>query len=142
MIPERVFLRVMEHADRMLDTCLISRYSIGSHGYAQVGWNEGGERIVTLCHLVVWRYLEGEISEGMTVDHQVCHQRLCIERSHLRLLSNFENARRTFGRDWPLGECVQGHPNSDLYWTGSRWRCRSCNRAAQTKYNRKRRTPF
>jgi hypothetical protein len=137
MIPERVYERVMEHADRMLDTCLISRYSVGSHGYAQVGWQEHGQRGMTLCHLVVWRHQHGEVPEGWTVDHRTCHQRLCIEVSHLRLLSNFENARRTNGRDWPLGECAQGHPNSDLYWTGSRWRCRPCNTEAQAKYRAK-----
>jgi len=88
MVPTPVYDRVVEHADRDPVTgCLVSRYSVGSHGYAQA-WCNG---TVTLCHLIVWRYLEGEMPEGFTVDH-TCHNRRCIERTHLRLLTNSDNA--------------------------------------------------
>jgi hypothetical protein len=50
---------------------------------------------------------------GMTLDH-LCKNRQCVNPAHLRVLDNYENARRTSGRDWPLGECVNGHPNEHL----------------------------
>ena len=138
-IPERVYERIIHWADRAPARedqevgCLISRYSVGSHGYAQIGWNEGGKRTVTLAHLALWRYLRGQITEGMTVDHQ-CKTKKCVEESHLRLLSNFDNARRTGGRDWPLGQCANGHPDSEQYKVGKRTRCRSCQRIFNRRY--------
>lgn len=101
---------------RVLDPdtgCLISTYSVGSHGYAQIGWNWECERIVTLVHRVMWTIERGPIPDDMTVDH-LCKTRKCANIEHLRLLSNFENARRSNGRDWPLGQCGNGHSNSFL----------------------------
>lgn len=145
VIPDRIYQRVISKADLDPATgCHVSRYSVGSHGYAQVGWSEGGRRTVTLCHLVVWKYLNGPVPEGMTVDHVVCHNYKCINPDHLRLLTNFENARRTLGRNWPLGECAQGHPNSSLFREPSgRTRCKDCARissrkAAQARYDERR----
>jgi hypothetical protein len=69
--PERVYLRVLAKVDRDEATgCLISRYSVGSHGYPMVGWQDGEVRGATLCHLVMWHWTNGPIPEGMTVDHQ------------------------------------------------------------------------
>lgn len=113
--PERVYQRVLHWADRDAVTgCLVSRYSVASHGYAQVGWIEAGVRTVTLCHLVVWRFTEGLVPKGMTVDH-TCHNRRCAERSHLRLLTNLQNARRNGPGDWALdGSCKHGH--DEKFW--------------------------
>ncbi len=97
--------------------CHVSTYSLGSHGYPQVGWTEEGRRFVTLVHLVVWRATRGQIPTGCTVDHQ-CKLKRCMRADHLRLLPNLENARRTSGRDWPLGFCAQGHPDAE-YWRPS-----------------------
>jgi len=132
--PERVYQRVMHWADRDPATgCLVSRYSVGGPGYAQVGWSTDGKTIMTTCHRVVWVHHHGPIPDGMTVDH-TCKNRRCIEITHLRLLTNFENARRTSGRDWPLGECAQGHPNTELRSDGAgRKRCRLCKNAARRR---------
>lgn len=138
-VPERVYQRVLHWADRAEPTegqeigCLVSRYSTGSHGYAQIGWNEGGKRTVTLAHLALWRHEVGPIPEGMTVDHK-CRNKKCVERSHLRLLTNYDNARRTHGRDWPLGQCINGHPDSEQFMQGKRRRCRPCNQKFQREY--------
>lgn len=117
--PYRVARRVLDHADLApgsLDTlCLISRYSVGSHGYAQVGWREpDSRRVVTLAHLALWRFVYGDLAAGVTVDHR-CHARKCVRLNHLRELPNLENARRTAGRDWPIGRCAHGHEDA-LYW--------------------------
>jgi len=132
-IPERIYARVILHADRDETTgCLVSRYSVGSHGYAQA-WDGTS---VTLAHLVVWRYINGPIEEGITVDHQECRNRRCIEITHLRLLPNLENARRTDGRDWPLGTCAQGHDES--WWmpkteTNMKGYCHACRLTIQAR---------
>lgn len=139
-IPERVAHRAANRY--VLDSstgCHFSTYSTGSHGYAQIGWHENGERVVTLVHRVVWAAAFGPIPEGMTVDH-MCKQRRCCNLTHLRLLSNFENGRRTSGRDWPLGRCIAGHPNSELIrQPGGKRLCRLCNLEWQRRYraNRK-----
>jgi hypothetical protein len=140
VIPERVYERIIRWADRDHETgCLVSRYSLQGAGYAQVGWHgSDGKRIVTTCHRALWIHLEGSIPDGYTVDH-ICHNRRCVEREHLRLLTNFENARRTSGRDWPLGECINGHSNAELFTDSKgRQRCRPCNRTYQRTYYHRR----
>ncbi len=122
MPPSRVFIphevgeRVLKNVVVDDDGCWISNYSVASHGYAQVGWMDKtrGKMTGTTAHRAAWVASSGEqIPEGMTVDH-TCKVRPCVNPEHLRLLSNFENARRTAGRDWPLGQCINGHDNSHL----------------------------
>jgi len=97
--------------------CHISTYSVASHGYAQIGWqvNRDGKSksTMTTAHRAAWTFVYGAIPEGMTIDH-LCKNKRCVRIDHLRMLSNYENARRTAGRDWPLGQCVNGHPDSLL----------------------------
>lgn len=133
-VPARVVERVRTKVTVDESTgCLISTYSTGSHGYAQVGWVEDGERTITLAHRVAWIGDHGPIPDGMTVDH-TCKRRKCVNVAHLRLLTNYENARRTSGRDWPIGQCINGHPTE-----GEPRRCPECNRDAQARYRDKKR---
>ena len=123
----------MHWADRDAGTgCLVSRYSVGSHGYAQMGWVEAGRKVFTLAHRVIWQWHNGMLADGRTVDH-TCKNKRCMELAHMRELSNYENARRTSGRDWPLGECINGHPNSELRQHGKRRRCRLCTNGIQQR---------
>ncbi|AXH44432.1 HNH endonuclease [Arthrobacter phage MargaretKali] len=83
----------------------------------------------------------GPVPLGHTIDH-TCKQKRCVNPNHLRILTNYENARRTDGRDWPLGQCVNGHPNSELrdFANGdgkTKRRCRICYHGYQKKYQRK-----
>lgn len=122
--------------------CQISTYSTASHGYAQIGWyDDDGRRYGTLCHRAVWTLVNGQIPDGMTIDH-VCKNRRCVNIDHLRMLSNFENARRTAGRDWPVGECINGHSNEHLTFEGGKWRCRLCRRQWQRQYRAKNRDRY
>lgn len=101
--------------------CHVCTYSTGSHGYAQAFTTK-----VTVAHRVAWEAVNGSIPEGMTIDHG-CRNRRCVNVRHMRLLSNFENARRTHGRDWPLGYCINGHPNERLHRTNrGRLECQDC----------------
>lgn len=47
---------------------------------------------MVLAHRVAYQALVGPIPAGMTVDH-TCHNRICCNPAHLRLLTNAENAR-------------------------------------------------
>lgn len=132
-IPNRVARRITDRCEPGPGGCLISTYSVGSHGYAQIGWHENGTRVMTLVHRALWIHVNGAIPDGVTVDH-VCKNRRCINIDHLRLLPNFENARRTAGRDWTLGECINGHPNSELRTTSSGAYCRICRGEWSRRY--------
>ena len=137
-IPARVAARAATNWSARGD-CRISTYSTGNHGYAQIGWQEEGKAYMTTAHRAAWTYANGPIPDGATVDH-VCKERRCVNPDHLRILSNYENSRRTFGRDWPVGECANGHPNSQSYLQPSgRRRCRPCNQAAQARYRARQR---
>lgn len=107
-VPTRVSERAITNIDKQADGCWISRYSTASHGYAQVGWQTGGKRHVVLAHRAAWVHVNGQMPLGMTLDH-VCKNRRCVNPDHLRMLPNFENARRISGMDWPMGQCANGH---------------------------------
>jgi hypothetical protein len=147
VVPERVAERLSARIEITEDGCWVSQYSVGSHGYAQVGWNENGQSFVTVAHRAMWIAVNGDIPEGMTVDH-LCKNRPCINPAHLRLLSNYENSRRNNGNDFELGVCAYGHPDSELVAIRRKSKtgeprlsmtCGVCKKARYTKYNHKKR---
>lgn len=112
-VPERVALRAYERVDKQLDGCWISRYSTASHGYSQIGWQTNASRHVVLGHRAAWVHVHGQVPLGMTLDH-LCKERRCVNPEHLRMLPNFENARRIDGKDWGMGACANGHSAEHL----------------------------
>ena len=128
-IPERVTERVLSRVDRE-GTCIVSTYSRGSHGYAQVGWQDRGERVVTLCHRVAWIAAHGRIPDGMHVDH-ICRNRPCINIDHLQLLTHAENsAQGGPTRSAKQTHCKRGHAFDEhgvVDNRGSR-KCLTCQR--------------
>lgn len=139
IIPERAARRAATAYVENENGCWISTYSTGSHGYAQIGWNEDGRIRATTAHRAAWVYSAGQqIPAGITIDH-LCKTPRCVNPSHLRLLSNHENARRTSGRDWPLGYCAHGHPNDRLTTRGSKLVCSECAADWQRTYRAKKR---
>ena len=128
MAPQRVIDRVRESAVIRKGECLLSMYSPGSHQYPQIGWHDGGRRIVTLCHRVIWEAEHGPIPKGMTVDH-ICHERRCLNLAHLQLLTNEENGRAN-GHTLKT-HCPRGHAYDDVNTYVNRYGhriCRSCAR--------------
>lgn len=98
VIPDRVAERAalrfeVEVRERApgLGHCYVSTYSVASHGYAQVGWGEGGKNHGVTAQRAAWQHWNGPIPDGMTVDHR-CRNRPCVRREHLRLRTNPENA--------------------------------------------------
>lgn len=93
----------------------ISTYSVASHGYAQIGWHDGEKTRITTAHRAAYAHFFGDPGE-MTVDHRNwCGEIRCVKKEHLRALPNLENARRTNGKDWRLGQCSRGHDHA-TYW--------------------------
>jgi hypothetical protein len=136
VIPDRVALRALRLFTLDPDTgCHVSTYSVASHGYAQIGWYDASVKRTQMvtAHRAAWSAVFGQVPEGQTIDH-TCKNRRCVNVAHLRLMSNFENARRTSGRDWPLGECFNGHPNELLTKRGGKWLCAPCSAQWQRDY--------
>lgn len=112
-VPERVAERAYTRHEVNEDGCWVSTYSTASHGYAQIGWQNKGSRHVVLAHRAAWTHVNGQVPIGMTLDH-LCKNRRCVNPAHLRLLPNWENARRNQGDDWEFGTCRNGHPDTRL----------------------------
>ena len=139
VIPDRVADRAANRYIVDGAGCRISTYSVASHGYAQIGWRDADYRQVVTAHRAAWVHHNGQqIPDGMTVDH-TCKNRRCVNPEHLRMLSNFENARRTAGRDWKLGECINGHSNDFLAQSGSKWECSKCRAEWNRRYAERKR---
>lgn len=144
-VPPRVAERA--YTRKIVDDngCWISTYSTASHGYSQIGWQDGGKRWMVLGHRAAWVHVNGQVPLGLTIDH-LCKQRRCVNPDHMRLLPNYENARRTKGRDWPIGYCINGHESSHLVEvtanknrSGVATHCGICLKAMQEKHRAKKR---
>lgn len=66
--------------------CLVWTRALSPDGYAVM--KAGGRS--DQAHRVAWALTHGPIPDGMQVDH-ICHNRACVEMSHLRLASWSEN---------------------------------------------------
>lgn len=142
-IPDRVARRAIKNYVLDVHGCHLSLYAVSPQGYPMIGWrpvlgvDDPADR--TTAHRAAWTAVHGPIPAGMTVDHK-CKTKRCVNVRHLRLLSNFENARRTNGRDWPLGECAHGHKNDQMVTLKSgKRRCAPCALDATRRYRAKRR---
>lgn len=144
IIPERVAARAATRFVVDEHGCHISTYSVASHGYAQIGWQDGGYRQVVTAHRASWVHVNGQIPEGMTIDH-ICRVRPCVNPEHLQLMSNLENARGGGGHHTtapvPTGDkCSRGH--AELLYANGEKHCRECAQEwARRKYNHKPRKP-
>lgn len=124
-------MKRIEKRTLFTDECHICSYSTGSHGYVQI-WN--GETN-TLAHRIVWEFNNGPIPEGLTVDH-MCHNRICVNINHLRLLSNNDNSSdngqvKIYEADQP--PCRKGHAR--IKTMSGQIYCRIC-KAAKKRENR------
>ena len=139
-IPERVAKRAYERWTDGENECHISTYSVASHGYAQIGWQDPGMKRsdMTTAHRAAWTHVHGQIPERMDIDH-VCRNPRCVNVEHLRLLTPEDNRRRNKG-DYELGlNCKRDHPPESRVRTGRGMVCRDCNLARIHEfYERKR----
>lgn len=144
-IPDAVAERAAENYELDEDTgCWISGYSSASHNYAQIAWRDGEAQRNVTAHRAAYVHHSGEqIPEGMVVDHK-CSTRRCVNPEHLRLLTNAENAARTNGEDWPLGQCKRGHDDSlrRTYGTSTKTYCSACRLEDQRNYRARKRNAY
>lgn len=140
-IPERVAARAATRYDESPTGCWISRYSVGSHRYAQVGWiEEDGSKHATTAHRAAWVHYAGRQPAG-TVDHFDHCDRRCVRPDHLRDIPNWDNARKNRpGSAVPTSNCVNGHnaPVLEKIRGGKVWRtCSQCNSDRAARANAK-----
>ena len=133
-IPDRVAKRAFERWAETESGCRISTYSVQSRGYAQIGWYDSdlGKTNGTTAHRAAWVHINGQVPEGMDVDHTFVCDRRCVNVSHLRLLTIAQNRQRQ-GRAFPLGYCTKGHPDSERRMTHRGMCCRICHRDSNRK---------
>lgn len=93
-----------------------------------------------MAHRAAWLMLEGEIPDGMELDH-LCRNRSCVNPDHLQPVSHAENVRRGDGAVRYLKQsCVNGHEFTDqnAKYTPEGWRyCGDCKREQWTVQNEK-----
>ena len=85
----------------MNSPCDLWAGAIQSAGYGHRGI--GGKTY--LVHRLAWEEVNGDIPEGMTIDH-LCEVRNCINVEHMEVVSRGENVRRYYANraHLPFGE--------------------------------------
>ena len=86
-VEEALRLRTERQGD-----CLVWTGSKVSKGYGSI--NSAG-RILS-AHRAAWELAHGPVPAGLVVDH-ICHNRACVEVTHLRLATPEENRRNLAG---------------------------------------------
>lgn len=131
MYPERVVIRALTrwHPE---GECWISDYSVGTHGYAQIGWHEKGKNNTVVAHRIAWWGANRKDFDGKTVDH-ICRVRRCVNPLHLRLIVGRENSSDNGSEKRvknPLTgtQCRKGHNKSRSLLSGKVY-CRECQAA-------------
>jgi hypothetical protein len=110
------------------------------HGYGRFNI----DRIPELAHRVSYRLLQGEIPNGMTLDH-LCRNRACVNPAHLEPVSRGENVLR--GMSGPAQNarkthCKYGHaftPENTYRMADGRRVCIACRRRNSREKSRERR---
>lgn len=106
-------------------------------GYG-VGGKGPGKAYSKYAHVRSYQMLVGEVPDGMELDH-LCRNPSCVNPAHLDPVTHQENVRRGLhGR--VRTHCPQGHPydEANTYIYNGRSHCRTCNRAASKRYNKRR----
>lgn len=105
--PEESFLGRTEPL--LWSGCLVWTGARDSGGYGNI-WADG--RLMK-AHRYAWTRENGPVPEGAEVDH-ICHERSCVEVSHLRLATRQQNTRNRAGaqrgrkQDLPRGVTRRG----------------------------------
>lgn len=111
---EQIWARVLDRVEVTDSGCWLWTGTVNSRGYGCVG---AGKRSRTvLVHRVAVLVRDGDIPDGMTVDHTChhsdvctlaneCPHRRCVNPEHLAVVTIGDNTRRR----WESGRCSKGH---------------------------------
>lgn len=117
-------------------------------GYAQTkfGWPVSKS---TLIHRLSWMHFNGDIPEGMVLDHlchdtstcaggSTCEHRRCVNPEHLQLVTASENSKRTTRILALKTHCTNGHllENNLMYYKSkeeNRSACKTCHKERNDK---------
>lgn len=109
----------------VMTDCINWHKSIKDTGYGQTFFR--GK--VMRAHRVAWIKANGEIPDGMVIDH-MCRNRACVNVEHLRVVTQYENLMAGLHNIDNRTHCNQGHPfegNIMVRSNGNR-ECAECNR--------------
>lgn len=119
-VPDK-FFEFFEEQDP--DVCWIWQGKIFTNGYGRL--NAEGKSFG--AHRLSYEHYRGPIPDGLVPDH-LCMTKLCVNPSHLDLVTRQENTRRW--AEQAITHCPSGHPY-DWENTGKngKWRrCKTCHR--------------
>lgn len=114
LLAKRDEAHLASRSRRTEDGCLLWQGAVDAGGYGQI-WHRKRQRLV---HRVVWEIQIGPIPAGLFIDH-ACHNRACIEVSHLRLASPAQNQ---WNRSGASANSKSGIRNVSWEAGRSRWR--------------------
>lgn len=129
---------ILKHQKRIrfTETCWIWEGAKSSSGYGNVRIDNVQHR----AHRMSYLSAHGTIDKSLVVDH-LCKNKLCVNPSHLELVTQKINAQRAL-----LGTkkdfCKNGHKFTDenSYKSGKLRQCKLCKLEYSKKYYRKRST--
>lgn len=98
--------RFWSKVDRTQDCCWLWQGHVTAAGYGKYSWRNAGRVITRHAHRVAYVLAVGPIPDGLTVDH-LCFVTACCNPTHLRLLTNSENAQNQ--RSTYRTHCDRGH---------------------------------
>lgn len=78
------------------ETCWLWTAALNPGGYGRLRGRSNGKRVMRLAHRLSFEIHNGEIPEGMQVDH-ACHRKACVNPDHLRAATNKENGENLAG---------------------------------------------
>lgn len=115
--------------------------TVNEKGYATFSLN----RVPVEGHLWCYRFLIGEVPDGLTLDH-LCRVRSCVNPWHLEPVPHRINILRGVGPaavNARKTQCVNGHPftRENTYVTpDGRRQCRTCRDRRSLQYQQQRRS--
>ena len=130
------------------DECWPWIKTIDNHGYGQFSIKHKNYR----AHRIAYEMFVGKIPEGLVIDHDchnrdksckdvnLCQHRRCVNPNHLIPRTLGDNSRH--GNSPTMiahnnGTCVNGHPNSSMYYRKSNGKAVQCLDCAKEKYRQK-----
>lgn len=120
---KKVVARFWKKVDKT-ETCWLWTANMATNGYgtypiteyAGLRRDETGKRQEVRAHRYSWELENGPIPDGMEIDH-ICHTRLCVRPSHLRLATRKQNSENRQGATTRSKSGVRG-----VHWDAAKGR--------------------